>query len=162
MVAVYNKLKEWTLGGLVAISSLLLFIVLLPATLFTLLSGYVSNRSFSKCYKAYLTTLEGTKFFCYNNRSDSMVFIEREVLPRLDSDINVVFLEGRTPKSAFEQVFISKALYEVKDKKGFPYLLKVVNGEVIDYSINNEFFNVKNQGKSMDELLKKVSLFYTS
>ena len=47
-----------------------------------------------------------------------------------------------------------------KDRKGFPYLLKISNGQLIDKSINNDFYNTMNQNKDIGLLRKKIIDFY--
>ena len=105
----------------------------------------IDNLAFNRKYKKYLQSIEGTIFLCYNNKTKSKDFIEKNILPTLNPDIKVIFLDGKTPKSDYDQSFISKALYSIKDRKGFPYLLKISNGKLMDKSINNDFYNTINQ-----------------
>ena len=81
-------------------------------------------------------------------------------MPTLTPDIKVIYLDGKTPKSDYDQGFISKALYSIKDRKGFPYLLKISDGQLIDKSINNDFYNTMNQNKDIGQLSKKIISFY--
>lgn len=127
-----------------------------------LIWSYFESRAHSRKYYDYLKSLEGTGIFCYNNRTDSKVFIEENILPILSQDIKVVYLDGKVPKSDLSQTFISEALYKIKDKRGFPYLLKISNGQVIDQSINNDFYNTMNQNKDIGLLMKKINSFYDS
>lgn len=138
----------------------ILFAPLLILFLPFMIYGYFDNLVFNRRYKAYLQTIDGTNFFCYNNRTNSKDFIEKNILPTLTPDIKVIYLDGKTPKSDYEQSFISKALYSIKDRKGFPYLLKISNGQLIDKSINNDFYNTMNQNKDIGQLSKKIILFY--
>ena len=81
-------------------------------------------------------------------------------MPTLTPDIKVIYLDGKTPKSEYDQGFISKALYSIKDRKGFPYLLKISDGQLIDKSINNDFYNTMNQNKDIGQLSEKIISFY--
>lgn len=130
--------------------------ILIPIVVYSSISYYF----FKKEYKAYLQRINGTKFFCYNNRSNSKLFIENSILPMLSKDIKLIYLDGRTPKSKYDQKFISHALHCIKDRKGFPYLLKVSGGQLSDMSINNAFYNTMNQGKDISQLLSKINLFF--
>jgi hypothetical protein len=121
---------------------------------------YFDNLVFNRKYRTYLQTISGTNFFCYNKRTNSKDFIEKNILPTLTPDIKVIYLDGKTPKSDYDQSFISKALYSIKDKKGFPYLLKISDGHLIDKSINNDFYNTMNQNKYIGQLSKKIISFY--
>ncbi|OYU96636.1 MAG: hypothetical protein CFE21_09315 [Bacteroidetes bacterium B1(2017)] len=120
----------------------------------------MDNIAFNKKYKEFILTHDGANFFCYNNRKNSKDYIEKNILPTLSPDIKVIYLEGRTPKSDYEQSFISKVLYSIKDQKGFPYLLKISEGQVIDKSINHDFYNTMNQNKDLEQLSKKIATFY--
>ncbi len=133
-----------------------LIILFLPFIIWS----YFDNLAYNRKYKAYLQTINGTNFFCYNNKTNSKDFIEKNILPTLSSDINVIYLDGRTPKSDFEQKYISKTLYNIKDSKGFPYLLKISNGHLIYKSINNDFYNTMNQNKDVGQLNEKIKEFF--
>ena len=146
-----------TLLILVLILTGLIIIAIIP--LLILLSR--GNRTGNdRAYRAYLQSIEGTKFFCYNNRRDSEEYIERYIIPNLPPNVKLVYLEGKIPLSDYEEEFISIALYRIKDKGGFPYLLKVVDGEMLDCSVNNEFYNMLNQHKNPDKLFRQINEFY--
>lgn len=155
--------KSWrTVGSLflIVVGFFILFAPLLILFLPLAIWSYFDNIAFNKKYKIYLQTINDTNFFCYNNRANSKNFIEKNILPILPSDINIIYLNGRNPKSAFEQKFISRLLYTIKDRKGFPYLLKISNGKLIDKSINNDFYNTMNLNKDIALLRKKIIDFY--
>ena len=138
----------------------ILFAPLLILFLPFIIYSYFDNLAFNRKYNDYLQTISGTNFFCYNNRTNSKDFIEKNILPTLTPDIKIIYLDGKTPKSDYNQSFISKALYNIKDRKGFPYLLKISNGQLIDKSINNDFYNTMNQNKEIGQLSKKIISFY--
>jgi hypothetical protein len=145
---------------LIAIGLFILFSTLLILFIPLGIYGYFDSIATNKKYNQYLLSIEGTNFFCYNNRANSRDFIEKNILPALDPNIRVIYLEGKTPKSEYDQRFISKALYSIKDRKGFPYLLKVSKGQLIDKSINNDFYSTMNQNKDIGQLMKNIALFY--
>ena len=138
----------------------LLFAPLIILALPFIIWSYFDNLTFNRKYNDYLRTIDGTNFFCYNNRTNSKNFIEKNILPILTPDIRVIYLDGKMPKSDYDQRFISKALYSIEDRKGFPYLLKIKDGKFIDKSINNEFYNTMNQNKDIGQLSKKIISFY--
>ena len=163
MVTRQINFKSWLTIGvlfLIGIGLFLLFSPLLILFIPSVIYGYFDNIAFNKKYKKYLLTIDGTNFFCYNNRTNSKDFIEKNILPTLTSDIKVIYLDGKTPKSDYDQSFISKALYCIKDRNGFPYLLKISDGQLIDKSINNDFYNTMNQNKDIGQLSKKIISFY--
>jgi hypothetical protein len=163
MITRQINFKSWlTMGSLflIGLGLFLLFSPLLFLFILIAIYSYFDNIAFNKKYKEYLLTIDGTNFFCYNNRANSKDFIEKNILPTLTPDIKVIYLDGKTPKSEYDQGFISKALYSISDRKGFPYLLKISDGQLFDKSINNDFYNTMNQNKDIGQLSKKINSFY--
>ncbi|MDI6403017.1 hypothetical protein QLX67_13505, partial [Balneolaceae bacterium ANBcel3] len=152
MVTRQINFKSWLTIGMFFLLVVGLYILFLPIIIIAipfLIWSYFDSLAFNKKYNDYLQTISGTNFFCYNNRTNSKDYIEKNILPTLSTDIKVIFLDGKTPKSEYDQRFISKALYSIKDRKGFPYLLKISDGQIIDKSINNDFYNTMNQNKDI-------------
>lgn len=141
------------LGGIFMLISLPFMLIIQPFI-------WIGNRIRERQFKEYLKQLEGKNFFCYNNKSKSLDFIEGNILPNLPESVEVIFLNGRTPESAYEQKFISHALYGLKNYHGFPHLLKIRNGSAIDESLNNELFNTIQQNKPTNELFELMADFF--
>ena len=99
-------------------------------------------------------------FFCYNNRRNSKRYIEDEIVPNLTDGIEIVYLNGKKVESEYNAAFISEALYQLKSYNGFPHLMKIRNGKLIDRSINNPLYNVLNMNKPKNELLTKINRFF--
>lgn len=155
-----KKIKEIFSSIPILLFAIPFVIILLPfVTVFSVFNFFI-NKVFKIKYKKYLKTIDGTYFFCYNNRKNSQKFIEENIIPILSKDIKIVFLDGKIVNSNYEQKYISKTITEIKDRKGFPYLLKVSNGEIIDKSINNEFYNIKNQNTDLKNLKAIMNEFY--
>lgn len=158
--------KNWLTSGTLLVFVLALFLVIFPLLILVvpviILFNLFGNKTHTKKYNAYLQSIDGTNFFCYNNRTNSKDFIEKHVLPILAPDIKVIYLNGRTPESDYDQTYISTALYRIRDKKGFPYLLKITDGQLIDKSINNDLYNTMNLNKDIGQLAKTMSSFYKS
>ncbi len=108
----------------------------------------------------YLLKLGDKNFLCYNNREDAKDFIENKLLPKLDRNIEVIYLDGLEPKSNYAKEQISLTLYKLKKYNRFPHLLKIRGGQIIDESINNEFFNTMRQNKSIDNLVETINKFF--
>ncbi|AEA42636.1 hypothetical protein [Fluviicola taffensis] len=151
---------EFIIISIVAVFLIAGFIVFLPIFIPMMIYGKIQNYSFKKKFHAYLQSIEGEKIFVYNSRTNSHSYIKQTILPQLPKNVALVYLNGRIPQSKFETKYISHALYSIKDKKGFPYLLKVENGKMIDKSINNTFYNTKNQNKDIQLLLNQINQFY--
>ncbi|WP_210330270.1 hypothetical protein [Aliikangiella sp. G2MR2-5] len=112
-------------------------------------AGYRSsqeNKRFKEAYDAFLEENEGSEFFCYTNRELFCSFIEEKLIPNLEGDIFIVKLEGKVPKSEFDEKFMSYSLCRLRNV-GFPNVMKIVNGQFIDHSIHNEIYNAINNEK---------------
>jgi len=120
------------------------------------------RKKFLKEYRAFLKRISGTRFFFYNSRRSSVAFARETIVPRLEPNIKVIFVDGEDIDFGDDSKFISHMLYSVKHKKGFPYLIKIDNEEPVDYSVNNIFYNTMNGKKPLEPLLKRISTFYNS
>ena len=129
----------------------LYLLCLIPLLLLTGLVVFDAYRERKK-YQRFLRELEGTEFFCYTNRKNGEQFVKEEILPKLDPNMQVIHLRGRKAVSELEEKYISQALYNVK-QVGFPNVMKVVRGKMLDVSLHNDFYNVINQGKTADDFL---------
>ncbi|MDH4472469.1 MAG: hypothetical protein QE487_07655 [Fluviicola sp.] len=137
-----------------------LFIALLPLFIPLFIISTINSKIEYKNYKRYLITLEGTNFFCYNNRKGNEEFFKSTLQPHLPKDVKIVFLNGRSVESDYTKKYISMALYNVKPKTGFPYLMKVSDGEIKSLSLNQSFYNVKNNGKDVSPFIQQVESFF--
>ena len=120
------------------------------------------RKKFLEEYRTFLKRVSGTRFFFYNSRRSSVAFARETIVPHLEPGIKVVFVDGENIDVGDDSKFISHMLYEVKHKKGFPYLIRIDNEEPTDYSVNNLFYNTMNGNKSLEPLLKRIDLFYNS
>lgn len=145
------------IGGLIAVGLLLLFS---PVIIVVALIKESTRVPFEKTHSAQLRQLEGSQFFCYNNRKDSQHYIETNILPVLSKSVHVIFLNGKMPESEFDATFISAALNSINQKSGFPYLLHISNGKLLSKSINNVFYSTMNQNKPLSNLLAEIEVFY--
>lgn len=118
------------------------------------------NWTREKKLKKYLCRLGDKNFFCYNNRTDAKDFIEKELIPKLDKKIELIYLDGREVRSNYVGDHISLALYKLKNYSRFPHLLKIRDQQIIDESVNNEFFNTMTQNKQLDKLLNDINVFF--
>lgn len=151
-----NILTGILLGLIVTVFMVVFLPIMIIVTPFTYYINWTKERELKK----YLSRLGDKNFFCYNNRIDAKDFIEKELIPKLDKDIELIYLDGRQPKSSYALDHISLALYKLKNYTRFPHLLKIRNGQMIDESVNNEFFNTMTQNKPLDKLLDDIDLFF--
>ena len=145
----------------VPIIALLGLVALLLAAIWAPFAS-MQQRAFKRNAQAYIASLEGANFFCYNNRKSSQAFIESEILPLLPSSVDVVFLDGKRVESAYTKHYISHMLYSLKHYAGYPHLIRIRNGKVEEKSINNQFFNHLRDKQPMDGLLDEISTFFAT
>ncbi|MEM7087673.1 MAG: hypothetical protein AAF489_15945 [Bacteroidota bacterium] len=137
-----------------------LFILAIPFMIISLPIGHFQRKKFEKKYVEFLNENNGKNFFCYNNRKNSKQYIEEDIVPNLNDEIAIVYLNGKKIESEYNSEFISEALYGLKHYNKFPHLMKIRNGKLIDISINNPFYAVLNMNKSKTELLNKINVFF--
>ncbi|MBO9702643.1 MAG: hypothetical protein J7604_20695 [Sporocytophaga sp.] len=135
----FNKIAIQFGIGLLILGSIAILILLIPLLL--LFSPFIifSNARNEEEYKEFLTQNEGKKFFCYTSKKKSRTIIETIILPQLDPDIHIILLDGKIPVSEFPQRHISPILYSITHL-GFPNIMKIQNGRVLDISLKKEFY----------------------
>jgi hypothetical protein len=69
----------------------------------------------------------------------------------------VIFLNGKIPKSNFPEKFISRMLYRI-DNIGFPNIMKIVDGKVIDISLKKEFYKELNKDPEVSRISNLIYL----
>ncbi|RQO64006.1 hypothetical protein DBR40_26705 [Pedobacter sp. KBW01] len=139
---------------------MLFLLFFLPFIVIHKINYYFEKKKTNKLYIDYLLKIDGHKFFCYNNRKDVQEFIEKQIIPTLPKDVKLIFLDGRTPKSEYTESFASTILYRIQNQVGFPYLLRIQEGSVLEKSINNELYNSLNQGHNNEPLYDAINKFY--
>ena len=128
----------------------MLFFIIIP--LIVILVIIASNQSkrernkFLERYQEFLNQNEGHEFFCYTNRKEFVDVIEQQLIPKLDSTIKIIKLEGKDPITDINREFISYALNRLINI-GFPNVMKISNGVVEDISLHNEIYNAINNKK---------------
>ncbi|MCF1191995.1 hypothetical protein LRR18_10405 [Mangrovimonas sp. AS39] len=145
----------------IGILTLCLIVIALPFFIIASPFLWIREKKFKKEYLEYLQAIDGSNFFCYNNRKKGRQYIEDEVIPNLPEEVEVLFLNGRKIESdKYDTKFLSRAFYGFKNYTRFPQLLKIRNGETIDSSINAELFHCINQDGDKNELYSKIDAFF--
>lgn len=137
-----------------------IFILFLPIMVIIFPINYFQRKRFEKKYTEFLTKNNGVNFFCYNNRKNSKEYIEKNIIPNLNDEIEIVYLNGKKVESKYSAEFISQALYSLKNYNRFPHVMKIRNGKLIDKSVNNPFYNILNLNKPKTELLNQINQFF--
>ncbi|MDP6044940.1 MAG: hypothetical protein QGG25_04980 [Phycisphaerae bacterium] len=107
-------------------------------------------------HERILRTIEGQEFFCYTSRQRSRDWVESNVLPQLAEDVQVIFLDGKTPKCPLPQHFISYALRHL-DNVGFPNVMIAANGKMLDASLHHELYNAINQNLPPEQFMEHLN-----
>lgn len=157
-----NILGYLVVGSFILAAIILATLVFLPFLPFILISSHFSDKRFKKAYNLYLQQMNGVCFFFYNNRKSSVAFAREVIVPELAPSVQRVFVEGSRITAKDEQGFMSHMLAGIKDRKGFPYLIKIVDGRVLDCSVNHQFYNTMAGTKPIAPLLAQINSFYTS
>jgi hypothetical protein len=120
-------------------------ILILSALISYLISKTSTNYAdeYRVKFANFLSLNDGKKFFCYTSRNNSKEIIESQILSQLDKDISIIFLDGKKPISEYPVQSISWILYRIKNI-GFPNIMKIENGKVIDISLKREFYHAIN------------------
>jgi len=148
-----ERLKEIPVIIFLIIIGIPLCILFFPVILVYLIFEFFQKKRFKKRYSNYLLSIEGKKFFCYNNRKNNHHYIQKNIIPNLLNDIEPIFLEGKRIRVEDNREYISYMLLNISERKGFPYIIKISNGKALDRSMNNEFYNFKSQNKNPEDLL---------
>ncbi|MCC3152590.1 hypothetical protein Q3A66_06250 [Hymenobacter sp. BT770] len=142
--------------------------ILIIILLFPLLVGlfYIKvlfdEKRFKKRYEAYLKKMNGSCLLFYNNRKNSIAFIEKVLAPALNFNIKMIPVTRSQIKVGPESEFFAKMLESVETRNGFPYLAKILDEKVFMKSVNNQFYNVMNGNKPLEPLLDRINTFYSS
>ena len=133
-------------------------IILVIFVSFITVASRVDVRSQRKFYDGYLKFLDqynGHEFFCYTNRVKFCDVIESELIPRLDAHVHVIKMVNKEPHSELDKTYISYALYSLREI-GFPNVMKIVNGRIIDLSLHKAIYDSINN-KQVDTMLSLVN-----
>ena len=155
-----KSLKNVILFVLAIIVGFLIFILILPIMVIFYPITFYQKAQFEKKYSEFLIENNGVNFFCYNNRKNSKEHIEKTIIPKLNNQVEIVFLNGKKVESNYSQEFISQALYRLKNYNRFPHLMKIREGKLIDKTLNNPFYNFLNSTKTRSELLNQINEFF--
>lgn len=156
-----KKIKENIELVFVILVNALVFLLILPFGILVFPFTYFERKKFKKKYAEFLMQNDNLNFFCYNNRKNIKEFIETEIIPNLNGEIEIVFLNGKVVENEnYPKAFLSNALSQLKNYSKFPHIMKIRNGKIVDKSINALFYSIKNQNKPTKKLLDELNIFF--
>ena len=160
MEQLWRKVLDAALLGVGLVIAFLCIVIVIPFIPFILAHSHFSNKQFQKGYNLFLERMNGGCFFFYNSRRSSIAFAREVVVPALDPSVHIVFVEGSRIDVGADSQYISNMLAAVKERKGFPYLLKIEHEEVLELSVNNQFYSIMAGHKPIGPLLDRINSFF--
>jgi len=160
------RLEKMRIGELFIIILFgLIIIALLPVLLPVAACLYVKAKFDNVRFKRYLNDHEGQTFFAYTDKQSSQKYVETEILPFLPPETRIFHLAGKKGRYNMRDDFglLTHAVGTMrKTKGGFPYISKIVEGELSTESINNRLYSAIRRGVGAGEIIKRVIKFYAS
>lgn len=126
---------------LIILWTLLLLPIILLDFVVTELRSYLEFRKFLKIYR-------GARFFCYKSRRNSKPFIEEFVLPALDPEVHIIYLEGQSPVSNLDRRLVSQILRHMGGPSNLPGLARFADGRMVVVSLHDELYQTLNQARN--------------
>jgi len=114
------------------------------------------SEAWKREYADFLRTVEGREFFCYTSRRNSRDWVESNILPGLAREVEVIFLDGKIPKCSLPQRCVSHVLCNLENV-GFPNVMKVVNGKILDLSLHHELYDTINQNLPPERFMERLN-----
>lgn len=161
MMNLKNILKWTLLGtvwGLLVLMTVPLMLVFMPV--YWLFCPQAFARGIR--YKRFLRQMEGECFFIYRHQKDEKEFVETHVLTGLGENVHVVVVNGRQTQSNFNRMLMSDLISDIRDRRGFPYLIKIQNGKITDQSLKEELMQCLSKSSDSQVLLLLAKEFYYS
>ncbi len=134
-------------------------LVLLPVFICIIIFLYFQKRQ-DKNYQKYIASLGDKNFLCYNEGTLSRTFIEQELIPTLDSSVELIYLEGDTLVSDYDERQLTAMLYPFKENFEFPHLLKLRNGHFTELSVKFDVHHTVQNPSSSGKLLERIYGFF--
>ena len=151
------------LGTAAALILFVLVVILLSPILISVNAFlYIKNGLSRRRYRKYLKHNEGAKFFCYTSRKTSENYVEENILPFIPADVLVLHLQDKTWFDLGDPDGIPvQVVGQMKNVRGgFPYVSKVVGGELVTESINNRLYSAITRKASAENIVQRINRFY--
>ncbi|HMT08860.1 MAG TPA: hypothetical protein PKA82_12715 [Pyrinomonadaceae bacterium] len=147
---------------LVSIFLILLVIVLspiwVPVFLYVWITGKVGDFRFSRFIRAN----EGSRYFCYTARQNSIDFVRENILPQLPAETHIIYITEKYQNMGDETKFFTQVVWQMAGLgKGFPCIAKFSNGEMIIESVNHEVYQAIVRKRDAEQVLKKIDKFFS-
>jgi len=142
----------------------LLFILLSPITLLFVAYVYVRSLIDEWRFRRYLKANEGAKFFAYTYKASSKKYVEENILPSLSGDTIVFPLAGKKGRINMGDDFGLIAYFVSEMRKtegGFPYVSRIVEGNLVTESINQRIYSAIRRGAGPEGALHQIEKFYS-
>ena len=139
-----------------------LLIVLSPIILPVVAYAYIRSLIDDWRFRRYVKNNEGATFFAYTNKASSELYVKEKILPHLPRDTKVFHLAGKGRINMGDDfgllAYVVSTMRETEG--GFPYMSRIVNGEVVTESINNRLYSSIRRGVGAEQINERISRFY--
>lgn len=161
-----RSIKSWSLFEiLIAVGLCLLLLLLSPILIPLIVYTYLRDKITETRFKRLLKKNEGAKFFCYTSRQSSVKFARENILPYLDDDITVIYMSEKGELNLGDDDLFHTIIGERAGggkKGGYPFVAKIIEGELISHSLNREFYRRIVRDDDATQLLVTNKEFFNS
>lgn len=149
--------------GLVLLIGGVIALVLSPLWVHVLAVHWIAEKFAQRRFRHYFRANEEAKFFRYTNRRTSQKYVEIKIVPFLADDIQVFKVTDKGWLNLTDdEGFQVRVVWEMKAVKGgFPYVARVVNGEVVSESVNRRLYSAITRRAEPDAVLRQIEKFFT-
>jgi hypothetical protein len=154
-----SPVTEWLIWVLIILVVVLLSPIWIPV--FGLV--YVSDKVGAWRFRKFLRTHEGSQYFAYTNRQRSVEYVRTNILPFLPPNTEILYLTDKFTNLGDETKYLGSIVGEMrKTEGGFPYVSKVVGGQLVTRSINNELYRSITRKVAADNIIKRIDKFLST
>ncbi len=136
-----EKFRDISLVAFLLAIGAIMFLLFLPIFILALPFLRSKDKENELEYQDFLRTQNEGKFLVYTNKTKSKAFVENEILPNLDKEIQVIYIEGKAVHTEVNYRIVNRLLYDQKVVGGFPWVIKIASGKPYYTSINNQLSN---------------------
>ena len=155
----------WSIGDIFLTLAIWVGLILLSPILVPLLVyGFARHKYKGLRLRRFLRRNNGAKYFCYTSKSTGLNFIRDNILPRLDPDVQLIYMSEKGRGNLGDDSLINKLIgMEAGGAKrgGYPCVAKVVDGELVSESLNTELYRTIARKGDPDKLIDRIKNFYT-
>jgi hypothetical protein len=152
------KLTEKLLLFIVVPIFIVLAIILSPLLILGYIINLINTGKYKKHYPIFLNSIEGRKFLLHTDRQKTKEYIQFTLQPLLSPDIEITTINGEIFTLEINKWCFSKMIKSISPIT-YPVVIKIVDGKILSFQINNQFYNAFHQNKDITVLAEKINNF---